>query len=238
MRNSKLMATKVGIATSMFGMVIALSGITSGFAAGGTAPAAGDSTAGSASTSASVVVPPWCGWNIDPVVSSITLSAAGNYLGQDLELTGSTSDVNAYVGATTGATVALASDNCSWFGKTPLAASFGVTIAADDAKFTAASGANADSGMGWLLSDKPLVISNTFSAGCEAAGFTSNAGASMSAAGTTAAWSMLTAAVSTNDFCNYSVSYTATIPANKEPTYGDSTYVFTGPTLVHTLTTS
>ena len=239
MRNGKLVATKVGIATSMLGIVVALSGITSGFAAGSSAPAAGDSDAGSASTSASVVVPPWCGWNINPVVSSITLTPAGNYLGADLALTGATSDVNAYVGATTGATTAPASDNCSWFGKTPLNATFAVSIAAENAKFTAASGANPDSGMGWELSVKPLVISNTFSTGCDAAGFTPNAGASMSAAGSTNAWSVSgTGVVTTNNFCNYSVSYTATIPAGKEPVYGDSTYIFTGPNLIHTLTTS
>ncbi len=239
MRNSKLVATKVGIATSMLGIVVALSGITSGFAAGGDAPTAGDSSAGSASTSASVVVPPWCGWNINPVVSSITLTPSGNYLGADLTLTGSTSDVNAYVGATTGATVAPASDNCSWFGKTPLNASFGVTIATDDAKFSAASGSNPDAGMGWDLSVKPLVITNSFTDGCTAAGFTPNSGASMSAAGSTNAWSVSgEGVVTTNNFCNYSVSYTATIPAGKEPVYGDSTYVFTGPSLIHTLTTN
>jgi hypothetical protein len=173
-------------------------------------------------------------------VGSIVLSSAADakYLGQDLQLTGSTSSVNAYVGATTGAIAAPADDNCSWFGKTPLAASFGVTIGADDAKFTAASGANPDAGMGWDLSVKPLVISNTFTDGCSAAGFTPNPGATMAAAGTTAAWSMLTASVTTHNFCNYSVSYTATIPAGKEPVYGNSTYVFTGPTLIHTLTTS
>jgi hypothetical protein len=82
------------------------------------------------------------------------------------------------------------------------------------------------------------VIVNTFTAGCSAAGFTPNPGASMSASGSTTAWSILSEDVSTNDFCNYSVEYTATVPADKEPTYGNSTYVFTGPTLVHTLTTS
>jgi hypothetical protein len=237
-------ATKVGIAASMLGMVVALSGITSGFAAGSTAPVAEPLDAGSPTTSASVAVPPWCGWNINPVVGSITLAppsvggVAAKYLGEDLELTGSTSSINAYVGATGSAEAELPTDNCSWFGKTPLAATFAVTIAADDAAFTAASESRLDAGMGWSLSVKPLVIANTFSAGCSAAGFTSDPGASMSASGSTTAWSISSANVSTNDFCNYSVEYTATVPADKEPIYGNSTYVFTGPTLVHTLTTS
>jgi hypothetical protein len=244
MRNSKLVATKVGIAASMLGMVVALSGITSGFAAGSDAPEAEALPAGSPTTSASVAVPPWCGWNINPVVGSITLTpplvggVAAKYLGEDLELTGSTSSVNAYVGATGSAEAELASDNCSWFGKTPLAATFAVSIAEGDAAFTAASESRPDAGMGWLLSTKPLVIANTFSAGCTTAGFTSNPGASMTASGATTAWSIASATVSTNDFCNYSVEYTATVPGGKEPTYGNSTYVFTGPELIHTLTTS
>ena len=242
MINSKITATKLGIAASMLGMVVALSGITSGFAAGSSTPTEGDSSAGSASTSASVVVPPWCGWNINPVVASITLAPADSakYLGADLALTGSTSSINAYVGATTGASAALAADNCSWFGKTPQAAKFDVTIAADDAKFTATSGANADAAMGWNLSTKPLVIANTFDDGCVTAGFTPNTSptASMTAAGTNTAWTIASGAVSTNDFCSYSVLYTATVPGGKLPTYGDSTYTFTGPTLLHTLTTS
>jgi hypothetical protein len=244
MRNSKLVATKVGIAASMLGMVMALSGITSGFAAGSDAPEAEPLEAGSPTTSASVAVPPWCGWNINPVVGSITLApatvggVAAKYLGEDLELKGSTSSVNAYVGATSSAVAELSSDNCSWFGKNPLAATFAVSIATDNAKFTAASELRSDLGMGWLLSDKPLVIANTFTSGCTTAGFTSNPGASMTASGSTTAWSIADTAVSTNDFCNYSVEYTATVPGGKEPTYGDSTYVFTGPTLIHTLTTS
>jgi hypothetical protein len=241
MMNLKIVATKIGIATSMLGIVVALSGVTSGFAAGSSEPDEGPSTAGSAATSATVVVPPWCGWNINPVVDAIVLAPAleGKYLGQDLALTGSTSSVNAYVGATTGATAALELDNCSWFGKTPLAANFSVTIASGDDSFTARSGGNVDSAMGWSLTSKPLLISNTFAAGCTTAGFTPNTEtASMAAAGTTNAWSILSADVTTNDFCSYSVAYTATVPGGKLPTYGNSTYTFTGPTLVHTLTTS
>jgi hypothetical protein len=242
MRNSKLVATKVGIAASMLGMVVAFSGITSGFAAGSDTPTEGNTSAGSATTSASVVVPPWCGWNINPVVASITLAPASSakYLGADLALTGSTSSINAYVGATTGAIVAPDADNCSWFGKTPQAANFDVTIAADDAAFTAKSGSNIDTGMAWLLTAKPLVIANTFDSGCATAGFIANVSptASMSTAGTNTAWTIASGDVSTNDFCSYSVLYTATVPGGKLPKYGNSTYTFTGPTLVHTLTTS
>jgi hypothetical protein len=241
MMNLKIVATKIGIATSMLGIVVALSGVTSGFAAGSSKPTEGPSTAGSATTSATVVVPPWCGWNINPVVDAIVLAPAseGKYLGQDLELTGSTSSVNAYVGATTGSTVRLLSDNCSWFGKTPQAATFSVTINAGDDSFTATSGGNVDAEMGWSLETEPLLISNTFAEGCTTAGFTPNTETgTMTAAGTTNAWSILSDAVTTNNFCSYSVAYTATVPGGKLPTYGNSTYTFTGPILVHTLRTS
>lgn len=240
MIKGKLTVTRIGIVASMLGMVVALSGVTSGFAAGSSAPSEGASSAGSATTSASVVVPPWCGWNINPVVSSITLAPSGGakYLGADLTLNGSTSSVNAYVGASTGESVALAPDNCSWFGKTPQAATFAVTIASGDDSFTATSTGGRDTAMDWSLSTTPLGIANTFDDGCEASGFTPNAGASMSTSGTSTAWSILSGAVSTNDFCSYSVAYTATVPGGKLPTYGNSTYTFTGPTLLHTLTTS
>jgi hypothetical protein len=113
-----------------------------------------------------------------------------------------------------------------------------VSIATGNAKFTAASGLNPDSGMGWDLSLKPLVITNDFTDGCETAGFVPNTTtASIADAVTTNAWSIPSGSVSTNDFCNYSVEYTATIPGGKQPVYGDSTYIFTGPTLIHTLTT-
>ena len=242
MRNSKLVATKVGIAASMLGMVVALSGITSGFAAGSTAPTEDEIESGSPTTSATVVVPPWCGWNINPVVGNIILAPAtgAKYLGADLELTGSTSSINAYVGATAEEESELEATNCSWFGKTPLAASFDVSIATGNAKFTAASGLNPDPGMGWDLSvTYPLEISNDFSAGCATAGFLPNTlTASIASAVVTNAWTIPSLSVSTNDFCSYSVEYTATIPGDKEPIFGNSTYTFTGPTLIHTLTTS
>jgi hypothetical protein len=61
--------------------------------------------------------------------------------------------------------------------------------------------------------------------------------AEISAFGVTNAWTISDMAVVTNNFCNYSVDYTATIPGGMMPTYGDSTYTFTGPSLIHTLTT-
>jgi hypothetical protein len=65
MINTKITATKIGIAASLLGMVVALSGITYGFESGSDTHTEGDTSAGSASTTASVVVPPWCGWNIN-----------------------------------------------------------------------------------------------------------------------------------------------------------------------------
>jgi hypothetical protein len=239
MNKTKLVLTKIGIAISALAMIVAFNGASSGFAAGSDMPVEGNTEAGIAETTADVVVPPWCGWNINPVTSNITLSSEGaSYVGEALLLTGSTSAVNAYVGGVESAESAPASDNCSWFGKTPLSASFDVEIADGDARFTAVSGGLSDSAMDWELSEEPLVIANDFSDGCAADGFTPNAGATMFASGTTNAWTITDFDVVTNNFCNYSVDYTATIPGGMMPTYGDSTYTFTGPSLIHTLTTN
>jgi hypothetical protein len=242
MNKMKLVLTKIGIAFSALAMIVAFNGASSGFAAGSDAPEDGNTVAGTADTSATVTVPPWCGWNINPVTADITLTPAGSYIGEELVLSGSTTAVNAYVGGTSAATSAPVADNCSWFGKTEQAASFEVSIGADDDRFTAKSGVIDDSiAMGWELSEKPLVISNDFSGvgnTCTADGFTPNAGAAISNDATAVkAWSIVTGAVDTNNFCNYSVDYTATIPAGKNPTFGASTYTFTGPSLIHTLTT-
>jgi hypothetical protein len=239
MDKMKLVLTKIGIAISALAMIVAFNGASSGFAAGSDKPTEGETEAGIAETTADVVVPPWCGWNINPVTSNITLSSEGaSYVGEDLLLTGSTSAVNAYVGGAESAEAAPSSDNCSWFGKTPQSASFDVEIAEGDAGFTAVSGGLADPEMDWSLSTEPLVIANDFSDGCVADGFTPNAGATMFASGTTNAWTITDFDVVTNNFCNYSVDYTATIPGGMMPTYGDSTYTFTGPSLIHTLTTN
>lgn len=243
MNKMKLVLTKIGIAISALAMIVAFNGASSGFAAGSDMPVERETDAGIAETTAVVIVPPWCGWNINPVTSNITLTPAGTYIGDALVLSGSTSNVNAYVGGTSAAVSAPDADNCSWFGKTPQSASFDVEIAVGDAGFTAVSETRPDPAMDWLLGTgpgtTPLVIANNFSEGCALDGFTPNTEtASVTAAGVTPAWTILSAAVDTNNFCNYSVDYTATIPADKLPTYGDSTYTFTGPSLIHTLTTN
>lgn len=243
MNKMKLVLTKIGIAISALAMIVAFNGASSGFAAGSDMPVEGSTTAGTAETTAEVVVPPWCGWNINPVTSNITLTPAGTYIGDALVLSGSTSDVNAYVGGTSAAVSAPAADNCSWFGKTPQSASFDVEIALGDAGFTAVSETRPDPAMDWELGagpgTTPLVIANNFSDGCVLDGFTPNTEtASVVSHGVTNAWTIGSGSVVTNNFCNYSVDYTATIPADKLPTYGDSTYTFTGPDLIHTLTTN
>lgn len=243
MNKMKLVLTKIGIAISALAMIVAFNGASSGFAAGSDRPVEGKTEAGTAETTAEVIVPPWCGWNINPVTSNITLTPAGTYIGDALVLSGSTSNVNAYVGGTSAAIEVLADTNCSWFGKTPQSARFDVEIAADDAGFTAVSGGLPDPAMDWELGtgpgSTPLVIANNFSDGCVLDGFTPNTEtASVISHGVTNAWTIGSGSVVTNNFCNYSVDYTAAIPAGKLPTYGDSTYTFTGPSLIHTLTTS
>jgi hypothetical protein len=40
----------------------------------------------------------------------------------------------------------------------------------------------------------------------------------------------------TNDFCTFNFSYSVTIPANLIPSYGGTTYTWTGPNITHTVT--
>jgi hypothetical protein len=174
MNKMKLVLTKIGIAISALAMIVAFNGASSGFAAGSTEPDEGLTPAGTATTTAVVIVPPWCGWNINPVMSEITLTPEGEYIGDALVLSGSTTDVDAYVGGVSADGIALDADNCSWFGKTPHSASFDVAIADGDAGFTAASEGRDDDAMDWSLGDESLVIENDFADGCVSNGFTPN----------------------------------------------------------------
>lgn len=250
MNKMKLVLTKIGIAISALAMIVAFNGASSGFAAGGTQPEPNATTqAGDPDTSAEVAVPPWCGWNINPILADIELQPAGEYTGPLLALSGTTDVVRAYVGGTNTATEQLGEDNCSWFGMTPNSATFNVTTSTDG--FTAESDAcvppevgpcaTPDEAMNWLLNETgaSLRIVNVFDAECADQGFSANnETAEFTGAATASAWSIASGLVGTNDYCSYSVTYNAAIPANQIPTYGESTYTFTGPTLLHTLTTS
>ena len=194
----------------------------------------GSSDAGSGSFSASVVVPPWCGWS-QTEISDLTLTGDGLYIGDAYTLQGSSGSVYAYINGGSSITSQAASDNCSWFNTTPYAAA--LNMALGDVSFEGTSDAEpgvVDEEFSW---DGNLTFTNNFDEG-SCTNFTTGAGAELTTAGDVDVWSVDSGDTTTNNFCSYSISYGSTIPADLNPTYGDSTYTIAGPTLTVTLTTS
>ena len=195
----------------------------------------GASDAGTGSFTASVAVPPWCGWSQTPAAADLTLTGDGLYIGDAYELQGSSGSVYAYVNGGSSITSQAASDNCSWFNTTPYAAA--LNMALGDVSFEGTSDAEpgvVDTAFSW---DGNLTFTNNFDEG-SCTNFTTGAGAELTTAGDVDVWSVASGDTTTNNFCSYSISYGSTIPAGLNPTYGDSTYTIAGPTLTVTLTTS
>ena len=161
--------------------------------------------------------------------------SSGLYTGTSYDLAGSSGSVYAYVNGGSSITEAAAVDNCSWFSTTPYAAALNMSV--DSVSFEGTSDANpgvVDTAFSW---DGNLTFTNNFDEG-SCTNFTTNAGAELDAAGNVDVWSVASPDTTTNNFCSYEIAYGSTIPANLNPTYGDSTYSITGPTLTVTLTTS
>ena len=219
----------------IFGAIFVSIGMSPIFSSyGNGSPEIGDSSAGGGTLSASVVVPPWCGWS-QTEITDLVLTGSGLYTGSSYDLAGSSGSVYAYVNGGSSITEAAAGDNCSWFGTTPYAAALNMSV--DSVSFEGTSDANpgvVDTAFSW---DGNLTFTNNFDEGsCE--NFSTNAGAELEAAGNVDVWSVASGDTTTNNFCSYEIAYGSTIPANLNPTYGDSTYSITGPTLTVTLTTS
>ena len=89
-----------------------------------------------------------------------------------------------------------------------------------------------------IETDNPLKITNVGIDACASEGFVAAASAELYGSGaslTTTPWTVLTADVDNNNFCQWSAKYEIKIPAGKTPTYGGVTYRWTGPQLTHTL---
>ena len=198
-------------------------------------PDSGPSDAGGGTFSASVVVPPWCGWNQTPTIDNLTLTGSGLYTGTTYDLTGSSGPVYAYVNGGTAIEEAAAENNCSYYGTAPYSAALSMAI--DSVSFSGESDANpgvTDEAFSWPGS---LTFENNFDAGsCD--NFITNPGAILDAAGSVDVWSVDSVDTNTNNFCSYTITYGSQIPAGLNPTYGDSTYTITGPTFTFTLITS
>ena len=237
MKGIKNFLGKSNVVGVVFGTVLIGLGLTPtaiSFANG--APVAGGVAAGDATMESTVAVPPWCGWTQSPAASgSITLEGSGMYTGAAYNLSANSGNIYAYVNGGSSITSQAASDNCSWFGMTPLGASLSMTV---DGNFSSVSDAGgADPAFAWDLADAGITFTNNFLAG-SCADFTTFAGATATNNTPINVWSVDYADTITNNFCQYSIDYATTIPGGLNPTYGDSTYTITGPSISIDLVTA
>ena len=193
-----------------------------------------------------IPVAPWCGWYVSTDdTTDIALvpidGAPEEYTGLEIALAQTAATTTAYVGPASGLTEKQASDSCSWF---TVGSKYGARydVEADGSIFAASamlSGVpTADTEMNFSATDgtNPLVITNTGIESCSAEGFDPAASAELSDANSiTTPWTVLTADVETNNFCQWAAKYEIKIPSGLIPTYGGVTYKWTGPTLTHTL---
>lgn len=202
---------------------------------------AGPIDGGLGATSSSVVVPPWCAWYLNGSAASIDLApetvggSPQKYTGEALVVTAQSPEMYAYIGSDIEQTEAMASDNCSWFGAEPWTAEFTVSI--DGVDFTAATASGApDTAMDFSVTEAaPISIDPTLTS-CDAS-FTEGPASQLPDEGGAYSANVWTnTSGSTNDFCTFDFSYSVTIPANKVPSYGGTTYTWTGPNITHTVT--
>jgi hypothetical protein len=211
----------------------------------------------SQTTGIEMPVRPWCGWVAltganSPIVlapaagqettydgTAITLEAVGQEYAikvapVDQE---TTSDLASFIQE--------ADDACSWFASSEVNG-VDVSTTLDVNTFTAVSDKNtssvADTSMDFTTDDgldQNLVIDNT-PVTCADAGFSfiNNpfvVTTSASATTGTNVVSMPAMSTLTNSYCSWTSSYTVTIPSELKPTFGNSTYTYTGPTVTNTM---
>jgi hypothetical protein len=211
----------------------------------------------SQTTGVEMPVRPWCGWVAltganSPIVlapaagqettydgTAITLEAVGQEYAikvapVDQE---TTSDLASFIQE--------ADDACSWFASSEVNG-VDVSTTLDVNTFTAVSDKNtlsvADTSMDFTTNDgldQNLVIDNT-PVTCADAGFSfiNNpfvVTTSASATTGTNVVSMPAMSTLTNSYCSWTSSYTVTIPSELKPTFGNSTYTYTGPTVTNTM---
>ena len=196
--------------------------------------------------STEVPVAPWCGWYVstDDTTAIALLPVEGaptEYTGAEIALAETAATTTADVGPESGLTVRQDSAACSWF---TVGSKYGARydVVANGSTFAASAaliaGDTADTAMNFdaTLGTNPLVITNTGIETCSEDGFAPDATAEISDGDlTTTPWTVLTADVETNNFCQWAAKYEIKIPSGLIPTYGGVTYKWTGPTLTHTL---
>ena len=242
--NKKVLAAVVA-PFSVMALTVA-TGLSSGAFGVGEAPQSMDDTIISTlDVSTTVEVAPWCGWYVstDDSTDLVLEPAAGQpttYTGAEIALTATGAENHAYVGASDGLTSQPAADGCSWFDDmNKYGASYTVDASGDtfSAEAQLPGGAEADVDMNFTADDvNPFSIVDDGIESCSSEGFSVIGSAELKTGSlSTAPWSVSTLSVNNNNFCTWSSVYGIKIPANLSPLYGNVDYVWTGPTLTHTL---
>ena len=242
--NKKVLAAVVA-PFSVMALTVA-TGLSSGAFGVGEAPQSMDDTIISTlDVSTTVEVAPWCGWYVstDDSTDLVLVPADGEpttYTGEEISLTSTGAENHAYVGSSEGLTSQPSAEGCSWFDDSnKYGASY--TVDADGYTFAAAAqlpgGAEADLAMNFTADDaNPFTIVDNGIDSCAVEGFSAIGSAELKTTNlSTAPWSVPNLSVTTNNFCSWSSVYGIKIPASKSPLYGNVDYVWTGPTLTHTL---
>jgi hypothetical protein len=204
-------------------------------------------------------VRPWCGWialtgaNTPIVLEPTAMEEDSVYDGDaiDLEAVGQeyaikVAPVDQAAESDLASFTQELDDACSWFAPSEVNG-VNVSTTASSNTFTALSSKNtsspaaADTSMDFATDDdisQNLVIDNT-AVSCDI-GFSfigspliiSDAASASTGANVV---SMSEESTQTNSYCSWTSSYTVTIPSGLKPTYGNSTYVYTGPTITNTM---
>ena len=238
-------------------LVISLGALALGVSGVGPALATSEgplpSGGGDTDLTASTLTGAWCGWYLTDVSSELVLEPVNaletTYVGTAIDLTAT--DLlgsSAFVGGTD-----VHDDdttNCSWYGA-PNQQAVEVSIEADSANFEAMAefyNDETDTSMDFSLnSDNPLTITvdedlatdevtglRLYCNGFDVTEVTTIYGTLLDLISNPISSAVYTD-VGTTDRCDWDVTYSTSIPAGLVPTYGGTTYSYTGPTLTTTL---
>ena len=226
-------------------LVISLGALALGVA--GVSPALATSQApdpsggGETQLSASTETGAWCGWYLTDVSSELVLEPVNaletTYVGTAIDLTATDPlGSSAFVGGTDFHDEDTT--NCSWYGA-PNQQAVEVSIEADSANFEAMAefyNDETDTSMDFsLTSENRLTITvDEDVAYCNGFFVTPETSIYGGALTSTPIESAVYTDVGTTDRCDWDVTYTTSIPAGLVPTYGGTTYSYTGPTLTTT----
>lgn len=233
---------------SIVGLTLALGLGSTAFGAGEQQQTEEDTVISTLDVTTDIPVVPWCGWYVSTSeATAIALVPAEgeptSYTGDEISLTATGDENFAYVGPNGSLTSQSQDTDCSWFNDEVNKYGARYDVAADGSAFVAEALAEGefagglDESMDFTADDmNPLRITNEGIDLCGIEGFISDLTAEISDSDmTTTPWTVLTGAVTNNNFCAWSAKYEINIPANMSPLYGNVTYRWTGPQLTHTL---